>query len=130
MVSALLEGRKTQTRRTVKPGPGQSWLAPETISEVRRFAPGADGWWTMAVGEPKRIVHCGCEMDGGHIGSVRCPYGAPGDRLWVRETLKRSERGTWKYAADQRDVSLPKGHPDVGAMLSWAHHKDSDTCVS
>lgn len=86
MVRAILDGRKTQTRRVVKPGPGQKWLTPETISEVRRFANNDGAWWTMAVGEPRRIVHCGQDMDGGHIGSVRCPYGTAGDRLWVKET--------------------------------------------
>lgn len=47
MVRAILDGRKTQTRRVVKP---------------QRHA---EQW-----------PECGCI----------CPYGAPGDRLWVRET--------------------------------------------
>jgi hypothetical protein len=72
MVRAILDGRKTQTRRLVTPGVGQEWLTPATIDKVCRFEPSVHGWWTMAV-------------EGGHIGSVRCPYGQPGDRLWVRE---------------------------------------------
>ena len=63
MVRALLEGRKTQTRRVVKPQPDlRNWI------KVRR----------------------GKERFGNHIcdskSLVMCPYGQAGDRLWVRET--------------------------------------------
>lgn len=87
MVRAILEARKTQTRRVLSPGRGQKWITAEALEKVRRWEHRKDGWWAMAVGEPRRIVHCGVEMDGGHIGSVLCPYGKPGDRLWVRETV-------------------------------------------
>jgi hypothetical protein len=62
MVRAILDGRKTQTRRVVKPQP--EWIRP---------AVGRDG-----------IAHgyCGSGPENG----IRCPYGQPGDRLWVRET--------------------------------------------
>jgi hypothetical protein len=59
MVRAILEGRKTVTRRAVK-------------------FPFID-----------RAV--GCELSGNEIGSEEirnnCPYGVPGQRLWVRETF-------------------------------------------
>ena len=63
MVRALLDGRKTVTRRACKPQPS---VSAHTTS--------ADGspmtsWWETG----KDIV--------------RCPYGQPGDRLWVRETF-------------------------------------------
>lgn len=54
MVRAILDGRKTQTRRVVKPP------AP--------FAPGDDILVEWATGQ------------------IKCPYGQPGDLLWVRET--------------------------------------------
>lgn len=88
MVHAILAGGKTQTRRIIKPARGQEyWLSPETVGRVARWAqsPGTE-WFTMAVGEDRRIEHCGHDIDGGHIGSVKCPYGMAGDRLWVRET--------------------------------------------
>lgn len=66
MVRAIIAGRKTQTRRIVKPQP-----------DCR-----VDGelYWNV----------------GGHrlrptaTNPIRCPYGQPGDRLWVRETWRRA----------------------------------------
>lgn len=73
MVCAILEGRKTQTRRIIKEQP----------------LPGCIG--TYGVGIP---------FIRGKNGDVRCPYGTPGDRLWVRETID----GLWgcdaEYKAD------------------------------
>lgn len=63
MIRAILDGRKTQTRRVVK-----------HIPALGR----ADDWCLKAgEGEFARMV-----------GNYRrfCPYGAPGDALWVRET--------------------------------------------
>lgn len=67
MVRAILDGRKTQTRRAVKPQP------------VKRGA-----FWEFPWG-------AGCSLDHmpvvpGHATAAACPYGQPGDRLWVRET--------------------------------------------
>lgn len=129
MVRAILAGTKTQTRRVVVPGRGQDWLSPSRIAAVKRFAPSADNWWTMAVGEPNKIVHCGHEMDGGHIGSVRCPYGKPGDRLWVRETwapfdaktMRDRDRATLLYRADDERKHESDGpwRPSI-YMPRWA----------
>lgn len=73
MVKAILDGRKTVTRRVVKPQPPanahqvETWHHPDT--KPRFFA------WTTA----------------GEISDqwepLPCPYGQPGDRLWVRETF-------------------------------------------
>ena len=59
MVRALMAGRKTQTRRILKPQP-----APH----VQVYRVGADWDW----------------RDGTRGGALRVPY-APGDRLWARE---------------------------------------------
>jgi hypothetical protein len=39
-----------------------------------------------------------------------CPYGAPGDRLWVCENLERKEDGRWYYAADDACLVPPREH--------------------
>lgn len=59
MVHALLDGRKSVTRRIVKPQPPAGVLG-------------------FAVST--------CTLTNLSDYSVRCPYGVPGDRLWVRET--------------------------------------------
>lgn len=73
MVRALLAGTKTQTRRVVKPQP--DWL-PE-VRETRRTD--SFVWPIGALGQ-----QCGAPL-------VKLPYGAPGDRLWVRETCRAEE---------------------------------------
>lgn len=60
MVQAILEGRKTMTRRVVK-----HRGVIDAINEVGSWdGPGDEQAWILA----------------------QCPYGKPGDRLWVRET--------------------------------------------
>lgn len=70
MVRAILEGRKTQTRRVVKPQP--EWNNEEY---GWRFDQRPTGYSTStsATSVTERLA------------KFKCPYGAPGDRLWVRE---------------------------------------------
>lgn len=100
LVRAILEGRKTVTRRVVK------------VDDERRFI-GADGHgrtWLMNAMDP--------DADGNVFGDewsyARCPYGSPGDRLWCKETLRRASWGeaddAITYAADGEyawDVTRP-----------------------
>lgn len=71
MVRALLDGRKTQTRRTVKPQPDEDGLAKVI-----------NGPW---VDTSER--------------NYRCPFGDIGDRIWVRETWNKYG-GLLTYRAD------------------------------
>jgi hypothetical protein len=81
MVRAILDGTKTQTRRVMKP-------QPTVVCERIELA--TDGtYYECTFGGERR-----------HILSPRCPYGVPGDRLWVREGLRRSGSGVVVYAAD------------------------------
>lgn len=72
MVRSILEGRKTQTRRIVKPQPKPNFLG-DPIRTMHR----------LETGEWAAFDDCGM-ADNGSI--WRCPYGQPGDRLWVKET--------------------------------------------
>ncbi len=73
MVRAILDGRKTQTRRVIKRftigGPND----PES-SVFDVYDKTASPSWIGAFG-----------LDGKGNFCDRCPYGKPGDRLWVRE---------------------------------------------
>lgn len=61
MVRAILEGRKTQTRRLVK----HKHLTEETHA---------------------RALQVGCRKAIDELSELPCPYGAVGDRLWVQES--------------------------------------------
>jgi hypothetical protein len=70
MVRALLDDRKTQTRRVVVPQPHPGIVRFEPIGDYLKAV------WNAPL--PDDVT--------AHNKSLRCPYGAPGDRLWVRET--------------------------------------------
>lgn len=115
MVRAILDGRKAQTRRVVKPQPGKVTPAGRPLF----FQHGGTG---------RRII-------------PNCPYGQPGDRLWVKETFwaygrwetrfsKKKGRDEWhfidmtrecdrsyQYAADNPDV--PAAHDRSGVNPGW-----------
>lgn len=75
MVRAVLEGRKSQTRRLVKPQPPR-----DCKSVYAPFAKDPNNWQGV----------CADDLIGWY---GRCPYGVPGDRLWVRE--KHYRMGKW-----------------------------------
>lgn len=88
MVKAIIEGRKTQTRRVVKgvdPIEDLKFSSPDGTRH-RRVCSGAYGPW------------------------VTSPYGKPGDRLWVKETFQpvqlASEVTQWRYrATDEKGLA-------------------------
>lgn len=95
MVRAILDGRKAMTRRVIRQQPSAG---------VRW---GFDGW------------------EDGHGRALRCPYGQPGDRLWVRETWGVAD---WtedgypfiKYAATPGRMHLRENIPDEWSdKVSW-----------
>lgn len=78
MVRGILSGGKSQTRRVVKPQPhdgcGRIWCEEYNPTVIDRWGDEQPG---------KEIF--GAYSEDGEWG-VRCPFGQPGDRLWVRET--------------------------------------------
>jgi len=76
MVRALLNGTKTKTRRVVKKS--ECW----PVSTVRATMLESRG--TVMAVDAQRCTH-GPE--------IKCPYGMPGDQLWVREAWRHIEGG-------------------------------------
>lgn len=80
MVRAILDGRKTQTRRVLG-----------TYQDAVKFCPE----WDV---NGKQIFIVLGEKD--HTGmnpvitAIPCPFGQPGDRIWVRETFRVHSRAT------------------------------------
>lgn len=93
MVRALLAGRKTQTRRAVKPQPNQR-------SEPAQRMDGRWQWLYLREAGP----------------TFSCPYGVVGDRLWARETWMPDppRDGTWPSTVydgcKPHDISLIPDH--------------------
>ena len=80
MVRAILEGRKTQTRRVIKPQP-----PAEIAAAVDHWCDTGEiyGFGKIAYDDDGKIIWPLC--GGLRPTSIRCPYGIPGDRLFVKE---------------------------------------------
>ena len=103
MIRAILEGRKTQTRRVLKCdshieriGTPHEWNRGRADDRMKRWKD-----WGPRTGHA--LLH-----SGESVFALRCPYGQPGDRLWVRETW------TWEGGSSTypRDTPLPDGAYD------------------
>lgn len=103
MIQAILAGRKTQTRRVIK--------NLDMIQDVRDGVP----YFEDAYGD-------------WHKTSAACPYGQPGNYLWVKETWAHPVRGCEfqngvSYRADHidpsGDASPIKWRPSI-FMPRWA----------
>lgn len=104
MVRAILDGRKTQTRRVVKPGPPPGY---EMLPYRPALAVQEQGWRYGGVNYKRDHVE-------------RCPYGGPEDRLWVREPFRQAEGSmSVHYAADPDEVSGGPWRPSI-FMPRWA----------
>jgi hypothetical protein len=65
MVRAILDGRKSQTRRIVKPQP----IKQHHIAKL-----GDERCFSVLTNMASTVER------------IQCPHGQPGDQLWVRET--------------------------------------------
>lgn len=98
MVRAILDGRKSQTRRVIKPQPKE--LPTGNLAYWK-----SDGIGFSNLG-PDALLHY-------------CPYGQPGDRLWVREThylwgrsvrngKTKTGKQAWRFKRSGRAVRFEK----------------------
>jgi len=102
MVRAILDGRKTMTRRVIKPQPPISWDVCEPVEHTSG-------------------VFCFYRSsDTDFHGYKKCPYGQHGDRLWVKETWSQfaprpkpgdgvPENACIDYRADYSASALRRG---------------------
>lgn len=119
MVRAILSGAKTVTRRPVVPMAGRQrqWLTPALLTQSPRL--------TMCRLSEADGGDLGAQMEhpkGGPLGWVRCPLGAPGDKLWVRENA---------YIAPpnfgDRDLDTCRDAEGRGRMVGYAASMDSES---
>lgn len=115
-MQAILAGRKTQTRRVIKP-------QPNPIEPNRWFdRQGPENYWVSwderQPAPPSKQVW------------IKSPYGRPGDRLYVRETwrtwaghdeLRPSELDSYGPCQYKADMAVYNGHRDWGRWRSSIH---------
>lgn len=84
---------KTQTRRALLPQPAAAAILPRHWSETlqRRKTPGIYGGDGTVLGN--------VPMADGTWGDVCCPYGLPGDRIYVKETFFAWGRWETRFSA-------------------------------
>ncbi len=92
MVRAILDGKKTQTRRVLKPCMSPPYFDMSCTEDGREP-------WPMWADEY------------GDFHPQDCPYGQPGDRLWVRETFALSLADPETSEADAKDPSVWDDQP-------------------
>lgn len=104
MVRAILAGAKTQTRRVMKVQPIGGHGGPHARL-------------VMADDAPEKWRDC-------YDVRVFCPYGQPGDRLWVRETWRSPEKNlaAWGRVAYQADGVAGAWMGDGGGGRIFVHH--------
>jgi hypothetical protein len=89
MVRAILDGRKTQTRRVAKVPP--QWSVPPA-----RFYGGT-------------FNRYGCDQSE----SIKCPYGVPGDRLYVKEAWGYFGGDEYLYQRNKSSVGYRADHNGI-----------------
>lgn len=129
MVRAILEGKKTQTRRVMKIQP----TSPPAIRDFEEYQPESfldtslrAIWPSDKKGDDGRHIDHGCKY----------PYGRVGHRLWVREehyrfghwepvagVRTRTGRMKWKFVADTDDLR----YDPPSEFRKGRHHLDSGT---
>lgn len=102
MVRAILDGRKTQTRRVVKPQPDDVWPRPESA-------------FRHPMGGDTDGLRYGLDV----IPAV-CPYGKPGDRLWCRTSFLAG------YGNNRSNLYY--GLTDDSIMVFHRGHETITTC--
>ena len=87
MVRAILEGRKTQTRRVMTPQPEWNFVRSRWVFRRK----GGMCTWGGPPAKKDALRPKGCALHS--LIEDHCPYGQPGGKLWVRETWSQG----WTY---------------------------------
>lgn len=127
MVRAILNGRKTQTRRVVKPQPeyhvdagimetyprvcGPEWFEPVVIDRHGEEQPGEEVF--------------GIYSEDGEYG-CKCPY-PPGTRLWVRETWLELDKEHWWDSSQPKEATYLTGEHWGERKNGIAYRASTDT---
>ncbi len=133
MARAIHDGRKTQTRRSMKPQPPSSYRLVHIRTQDTDYNPitGVAGLYAGFDTRPDD------DLDPLYY---RSPYGQPGDRLWAREehfrfghwemipgVKTKGGRQKWKFVADDGYVRFADEPGAPKTFRKGRHHKDPST---
>ncbi|WP_407829349.1 hypothetical protein [Shewanella algae] len=101
MVRAILDGRKTQTRRIMKPQPKPT---PDDY-----YGKKGHQWPSK---KHQSMLHVEGELQNGYgnwngLASDACPFGAVGEHLWVRETFAVVPRTAYAHSDGVTQIKSP-----------------------
>lgn len=117
MIRAILDGRKTVTRREITRPPVDGWAFDGEYGRITSPHPKR--------GRFGAFIRRGVGTDFPELDIVPCPYGMPGDRLWVRET--------WQgplVSCDEQEAD-PSWFKDMKRYQNPSHcvyHASGDSC--
>lgn len=94
MVRAILDGRKTQTRRIMKVQPESSGFGLRFITESLNNRDTGKYFWSQSDA---------CGINKPRSKPFLSPFGQVGDRLWVRETFAAFD-ADWKHPGKPHDL--------------------------
>lgn len=113
MVLALLAGEKTQMRRVINPQPEHrqfhEWEGQLIYEGEHRVWCWQDKTWDLLLDS---------KADRDELAAL-CPYGVPGDRLWVRETWVSMGKQAIIYQATNIGYPVSQWRPSIH-MPRWA----------
>lgn len=125
MVQAIIDGRKTQTRRIVNTK-HKGWDAQEhELSFTRTLTREVVENGIAKASQVNELVgfHAFFKEQDSHLG-IKCPYGQPGDLLWVRETHDPTGcGGSILYKADYTLLELSQAAKGVFRWKPSIHMK-------
>lgn len=105
-VHVILDGTKTQMRMPVKPQPSARWNA----ASMHPVMP-----WVCRFHDSKDYAAGGYKD---------CPFGQPGDRLWVRETIGLKNNVKF-YVADGQPFADKSPLPNPQQGFLWPSHRNT-----
>ena len=112
MARAMLAGDKTQTRRT------------KGLEYFSRPDNDPDGWWCVRAADGHAYM---AYKQSPHERAVHCPYGQPGDRIWVREAVRGEEQASGidgvRYLADDAFIPIKDSSASAEAWLALHQYR-------
>ena len=107
---ALIEGRKTQTRRIINPQPDYD------INNDGEGLPWFPWFWRGRKNFGQAVGGCRDKIFFGQAIAKHCPYGQPGDLIWAREQFAYLPASAYRGSAGIEQRPSP-GCPDMAAVF-------------